>query len=161
MDLSKMAAQENPEFTLQMDTPNLKKMWKLDELFSTTKDKRATSRWLNKSETLFHQANPGLVTHKREGSHQTGTSLRVMRGWCPTSGIQPLGYVLERQNPRKSSLENQQDWYPEVPKCCRKLRLYVREIHLLIQKHWLEGQGTVATLPVVEPLADALVAFFM
>lgn len=43
---------------------------------------------------------PGLETHNKKGSHQTGTSPRGPRGWCPISGtLTPGSYAREMSPP--------------------------------------------------------------
>lgn len=69
---------EDSEWPLPTDAPNLqfhtdhfplKNFWKLDELFSTTIDKRTISRWVEEVETVTNKPILTIPTHNREGYH--------------------------------------------------------------------------------------------
>ena len=84
--------------------------------YSTTKDKRATSRWVGEAGTWSRQAHP--TPHCQHGDPKSGGisqihnfPLRSQRVVVPCQVPQPWGSALERQAPQTSGFENQQGFY--------------------------------------------------
>ena len=125
MILNSPPPMDTPNLHLHMDHFLLKKIWKLDKLFSTTKDQRTTLRRGGGAETQSHTQN----THPQcSNTQQGGFSPDRCLSWRSEGLVphirypQPLESSLERQAPKMSCLEKQQGWSPRDPKCYRKLR---------------------------------------
>lgn len=116
---------------------------------------------------------PHAPTHNKEGSHQTGTSGGA-KCWCPTSGTLAHGICIGEPSPQNVWVGKQKEQTSRGPKLLLETEIpllegscvvslvprlnkktadwkapkwYVRDIHLLIWEHWLEGQGTAGALP--------------
>lgn len=76
------------------------KIWKLDELLSTTKDKRYTLRWVGEAEPWSHITLllPNMATHNRERSFQTSIFPRGVGSWCLTMGTLVPGIFIGKMS---------------------------------------------------------------
>lgn len=123
--------------------------------------------------------NPGMATHKREEPHKSRASLWGARGVCPTSGTSTLGTCSGKISPQnvwlwkptglrstrskglpgtevlllKGSTDSLQGWAQKQP---FEEHLCMKEIHLLILKQLLEGQGWLGLSPGMEVLAGII-----
>ena len=96
---------DTPNLQLHMEQSPLRKTGKLAECFSTTKDKRATSRWIGEAETLSCQKSHSQHDNPQWGgiSQIQSFSLRSMGGAvCATHIRHPNSWNLhQRDEPPK------------------------------------------------------------
>lgn len=156
--LNLLPPEDTPNLQLCMDIFPLKKIWKWDELISTTKVKRTTSRWVGKADK-----------YSCKKLYQTDASPWA-KGWCFMLSTWVPGKYIKETSPQNVRLGKPMGlmfrgpkkvicppWRPCMWSCSlrpsektafwKAPRLYVRELHLLTWEYQLEGQGTVEMLP--------------
>lgn len=128
-----------------------------------TEGKRATSRRVGEAEMQSHQKpTPSTATHNLEGSHNTellpeewGHQAPHPWGLCremspKTPGFENKGACVQETGNWDSSLKGLEHRLAQEPSTKAEVwkapKLYVKEIHLLILKCLLKGQGPDGTL---------------
>lgn len=90
--------------------------------WSTTKDKRTTSRCVGEEDVVLPNPHPAVQWHHREDLTSRHSLLEEQRVCDPHQATQSWWPALERQVPKTSGLQNHQDWGSKDPKGHRELR---------------------------------------